>query len=190
MVQKQSAGLKVAEFGDPILRQKAKNLSNAEIRSPKIQKLINKMQNFLLSKKMGVGLAAPQIGESLALAVLSVRPLKHRQGTEEFDLVIINPQIIKTYGSKTQQWEGCISGGSLKSGLFAKVPRYKKIEIRYKDENAKIHQRIFEGLPAHIIQHESDHLNGMLFVDKVKDTKTFITYNEYIKLAKKGNKEK
>lgn len=190
MVQKQSVKLKIVEFGNPILRQESKSLSASEIKSPKIQKLINKMQDFLLSKKMGVGLAAPQIGESLALAVLSVRPVKHRKEVQEFDLIIINPQITKIYGRRIQQWEGCISGGPLKSGLFAKVPRYKKIELKYKDEKGKIQQRTFEGLPAHIIQHEVDHLSGTLFVDRVKDTKTFITYNEYLKLARAKKKLK
>jgi peptide deformylase len=148
------------------------------------------MQNFLLSKKMGVGLAAPQIGENLALAVICVRPVKHRKEVEELDLVVINPEIIKVYGRKSQQWEGCISGGALKSGLFAKVPRYKKLELKYRDEKGRIQKKTFEGLPAHIIQHEVDHLNGVLFVDRVKDTETFITYREYLKLAKADKKAK
>ena len=143
------------------------------------------MQAFILSKKMGVGLAAPQAGKSLALAVICIRPVKHRKEVKEFDLVIINPHVTKTYGRKIQQWEGCISGGPLKSGLFAKVPRYEKIELKYSDANGRRQQKTFEGLPAHVIQHEVDHLNGLLFVDRVKDTKTYITYNEYLKMIKK-----
>lgn len=185
MVQKPRS-LKICEFGNNTLRQKANRLTIKGIKSSKTQKLIKDMQQFLITKKMGVGLAAPQIGQSLALAVICVRATKLRKEAEEFDLVIINPQITKTYGRKYQQWEGCISGGSLKSGLFAKVPRYKKIELEYRDEKGRKQQKTFEDLPAHIIQHEVDHLNGILFVDRVKDTKTFITYNEYLKLAK-GN---
>lgn len=175
------------EFGNPILRQKAENLTIKDIKTAKTQNLIKQMQTFLVAKKMGVGLAAPQLGKSLSLAIICVRPTKHRKEVKEFDLVIINPTIIRTYGRKIQQWEGCISGGSLRGSLFAKVPRYKKIELKYHNEKGKVHQKIFDGLPAHVIQHEVDHLNGILFVDKVKDTKTFITYNEYIKLAKKKN---
>ncbi|MEX2014514.1 MAG: peptide deformylase [Candidatus Saccharimonadales bacterium] len=182
---RQQKKLKIYEFGNPILRENAKSLTIKDIKATKIQKLIKEMQEFILSKKMGVGLAAPQIGKSLALAVVCIRPIKHRKEAKEFDLVIINPQIIKTYGNRIQQWEGCISAGPLKSGLFAKVPRYKRIELKYHDEKGKQQKKTFEGLAAHIIQHEVDHINGILFVDKVKDTKTFITYNEYIKLAKK-----
>lgn len=190
MVQKQHQKIKICEFGDAILRQKPEDLTIKDIKSVRVQKFIRKMQDFILSKKIGVGLAAPQIGKSLAIAVVCVRPIKHRKEVEEFDLVIINPKITQTYGHRIQQWEGCISGGLLKNGLFAKVPRYKKVELKYRDEKGRQQQKIFEGLPAHIIQHEVDHLNGMLFVDRVKDTKTFITYSEYLKLAKTDKKAK
>ncbi|HEX5456067.1 MAG TPA: peptide deformylase [Candidatus Saccharimonadales bacterium] len=176
--------MKIAEFGNTILRQKARKLTVAEIKSPKTRKIIKEMQQFLISKKMGVGLAAPQVGEDMALAVISIRPKKNREEAEEFDLVIINPEITEVHGRRKQEWEGCISGGALKSGLFAKVPRYKKVKLKYRDEKGKLHHKTFEGLPAHVIQHEVDHLEGILFVDKVKDTKTFITYGEYMKLAK------
>lgn len=189
MVQDQPK-LKIREFGNPVLRQKATNLPVKDIRTNGVQKLIKNMQDFLLSKKLGVGLAAPQVGKDLALAVVCVRPIKHRKEVEELDLVIINPEITKTYGHKIQHWEGCISGGPLKSSLFAKVPRHKKVELKYRDEKGKSHNKTFEGLIAHIIQHELDHLNGILFVDRVKDTKTFITYSEYLKLAKASKKAK
>lgn len=175
--------MKITEFGNPILRRQTRELTVEEIKSDRIQRLIKQMREFLLSKKMGVGLAAPQTGRSLSLAVISVRPVKHRKEVEEFDLVIINPKITKVYGRKYQKWEGCISGGALRSGLFAKVPRYKRLELEYRDETGKRQKNEFEGLIAHIIQHEVDHLNGILFVDKVRDRKSFITYSEYMKLA-------
>jgi peptide deformylase len=184
MVQQQKK-IKICEFGDTVLRQKASDVLVRDIKSQKVQNLIRQMQDFILTKKMGVGLAAPQTGKSLAVAVVCVRSTKHRKDIKEFDLVIINPEITKNYGRRVQQWEGCISGGPLKGGLFAKVPRYKKIELKYQDEKGIPQKKTFEGLPAHVIQHEVDHLNGILFVDRVKDTKTFTTYNEYIKLAKK-----
>ncbi len=185
MVQQRIEKIKICEFGSPILRQKASAVAVKDIKTPKIRKLIKGMQEFLVSKKMGVGLAAPQTGEGLAIAVICVRPTKHRKEVKEFDLVIINPEITKNYGRRIQQWEGCISGGkSPRSGLFAKVPRYKKIELKYRDESGELQQKTFEGLPAQIIQHEVDHLDGILFVDKVKDTETFITYSEYLKIAK------
>jgi len=63
--------------------------------------------------------------------------------------------------------------------MFAKVPRYKKVELEYYDELGIKHTRLFKGLPAHVTQHEVDHLNGVLFVDRVKDTKTYMKFNEY-----------
>ncbi|HEX5797048.1 MAG TPA: peptide deformylase [Candidatus Saccharimonadales bacterium] len=180
--------MKITEFGNPILRQKPKKLTVKEIKSETTQRLIKRMREFLLSKKLGVGLAAPQVGKGLALAVICIRPVEHREDVEEFDLVIINPEITRTFGRRVQQWEGCISGGSLKGGLFAKVPRYKKLELSYKDEKARPQKKVFEGLPAHVIQHEIDHLNGVLFVEKVKDRRTFVTYNEYVKIAKSDKK--
>jgi len=157
--------------------------------SPANQQLIKNMQHTLIEKKLGIGLAAPQVGKSIALAVISIRPTLHRPKVKEFDLVLINPKIVKYQGNK-ELWEGCISAGSNgKADLFAKVPRYTKITVSFFDENGKKREETFSGLKAQVIQHETDHLNGVLFVDHVKDTKTFMTYNEYMKRVKRTNKK-
>ena len=173
--------LKRAEFGNPILRQIAVKLTKDQILSFEIQQLIRNMLQTLSSLKLGVGLAAPQVGKSISLSVIKVQPTKHRPDVEPFDLILINPQITQTFGRKKQLWEGCISGGAGRAGLFAKIPRYSKIKLKYLDDRGVKHHTVFEGLPAHVIQHEVDHLNGILFVDKVKDTKSFMTYREYMK---------
>ncbi len=165
------------QFGNPILRQVARELSIEEIVSPKAGYLIKNMRHTLLFKKLGVGLAAPQIGQGIALSVIAIRPTKHRPKTKNFDLVIINPKITKCFGYRTQIWEGCLSAGP--SGLFAKVPRYKKVELEYIDENGNKHKKVFTGLQAQVIQHEVDHLKGRLFMDLVKDPKTYATLKEY-----------
>jgi peptide deformylase len=170
-----------SQFGNPILRQVAKPLTKNEIVSDEIQKLIKNMHFILSDKKLGVGLAAPQVGKSVALAVINIQKTELRPDVKPFKLTIINPVITKTYGRKTQRWEGCISSGAGKAGLFAKVPRYKKIELEYQDEKGKKQIKTFKDLQAHVIQHEVDHLNGILFVDRVKDTKTYMTYAEYKK---------
>jgi peptide deformylase len=184
-----STALKRIEFGNPILRQKARRLTGAEIASKKTQRLIKDMQTTLTKFKLGVGLAAPQIGESIAVSVISFQPTKHRPDMTPFDLVVINPEVVQTYGRKKQLWEGCISGGAGKAGLFAKVPRYKKVRVKYFDEKAVQHVEEFEGLQAHVLQHEIDHLNGILFVDLVKDTTSYTTYSEYLKLQKQASAE-
>lgn len=176
--------LTIAQFGDPILRVIAKPLSKNMILSAETKKMISAMQSILLDKKLGVGLASTQIGESVSLAVIELQKTKIRPDIERMSLVIINPKITKVFGNKYQSWEGCISSGIEEAGLFAKVPRYKKIELEYLDEEANSHKEIFKGLGAHVIQHEVDHLNGILFVDKVKDTSTYMTYNEYRKMKR------
>ncbi len=177
--------LTITEFGNPILRKPAQRLSLEEVKSQKTQQLIKNMRHTLVEQKLGVGLAAPQVGESVAVSVISIRPTRHRPNVEPFALVVINPIIIETYGCRKQIWEGCISAG--KSGLFAKTPRYKKVKLQFLDEKGIKHTQIFEGLQAQIIQHETDHLNGILFMDHVRDTKTYMTMKEYKKMIHREN---
>jgi len=175
--------LKRIEFGNPILRCETKKLSREEILSKDIQELIDDIRHTLDNKKYGIGLAAPQVGRDISLSVIHIRPTKLRPDLPKSmwaSLVIINPKVTKTYGRPKQYWEGCIS----LSNTFAKVPRYKKIAVSYTDEKAAKQEKIFEGLLAHVIQHETDHLNGTLFVDRVKDHSTYITATEYKKLKK------
>ena len=173
--------LKATRFGNPILRTKTNQLTYTEIKSVHIQKLIEDMRYTLLKKKYGVGLAAPQVGESLALSVIGIKPTPNRPNLEPFDTVIINPEIVETYENRKQLWEGCISCGTGNNTLFAQVPRYKKIKLRWLDEQAVKHEEILEDFVAHVAQHEVDHLNGRLFVDRVKDPTTFMMADEYRK---------
>jgi peptide deformylase len=165
-------------FGNPILRQKSPPLSDKEILSAEIQDLIKNMYHTLRTRKYGVGLAAPQVGKSAALSVIGLKPSPTRPNVKEVNMVIINPAVVKTYGRRTQLWEACLSLGSGAATPYAKVPRYKKVRVRYQDKEAKSHEADFDGLLAHVMQHEIDHLNGILFVDHVKDMKTFITGSE------------
>jgi peptide deformylase len=180
--------LTITEFGNPVLREKAKELLQEKIKMPETQDLILGMRDLLISKKMGVGLAAPQVGQSIQLAVVAIRPSKRRPKAEPVDLVLINPRVTEAFGRRRQLYEGCISGGPGKGGLFALVPRYKKLKLAYLDEAGNKQHKIFSGLTAHVIQHEIDHLNGVLFVDKVKDTNSYKTYKEYLKYAKEQSR--
>ena len=172
--------LRRTQFGNPVLRQKSDELSAEDILSEEVQQLVANMKYTLKQKKYGIGLAASQVGQNVALSVIHIRPTKIRPNlpkSECADLVIINPKITQTYGKKQQVWEGCIS----LADVFAKVPRYKKVQLEYLDENAMRHKKTFDGLLAQVIQHEVDHLDGVLFVDKVIDPSTFITGTEYKK---------
>lgn len=183
--------LRRVQFGDPLLRLVARQLPTVEITSTKTKQLVAEMQATLRTKKLGVGLAAPQIGESIALAIILIQPTEHRPDVEPFELAVINPKITETFGYRKQLWEGCISAGSSgKADLFAKVPRYKKVRVKFYDQHGKLHEQIFEDLQAHVVQHEVDHLNGVLFVDKVKDTTSYMTYSEYKKQIRLSKSKK
>lgn len=168
-------------FGNPILRTKSRHLTLPEITHSKTQLLIENMRTTLEKRPYGVGLAAPQVGAGIALTVIGIKPTPNRPDVELIHLVLINPQIIKTHGKRTAMWEGCISLGSGSDSPYAKALRYRKITVRYLDENAQQHEETYEGLLAHVVQHEVDHLNGILFVDRVRDTKSYITQSEYRK---------
>lgn len=168
-------------FGNPILRQKSRQLNKSEILSPEIAELIKSMQYTLERRKFGIGLAAPQIGEGIALSVIGIKPTPNRPDNPHVDMVIINPEIVRTYGKQMGLWEGCISLGTGADSPYAQAMRYKKVRVRYYDEKAKLHEKDFDGLLAHVMQHEIDHLKGILFVDRVEDSKTFVTQSEYRK---------
>jgi peptide deformylase len=171
---------KLTQFGNPILRQSAHQLTRSEIFSKDTQNIITNMRATLAQKRYGIGLAAPQIGQSLAVALVSLKPTPTRPNAPILHLTLINPMIVKTYGRRSPLWEGCISGPA----MFAKVPRYRHLRLRWLDERGCRQEQDFTDLAAHVIQHEVDHLHGILFVDKVKDTTSYVTATEYRKLRR------
>lgn len=173
--------LKATRFGNPILRTKAKWLTLEQVMADDIRVLIEDMRYTLLKKEYGVGIAAPQVGVDVALSVIGIKPTPNRPNLEPFEAVIINPEIIETYGNKKRLWEGCISCGTGNNSLFAQVPRYKKVKMRWIDEKGVKREEVLEGFVAHVAQHETDHLNGVLFVDRVKDPSTYMMADEYRK---------
>ncbi len=173
--------LRRRQFGDPVLREPCQVVDAETILSSKFQKLIADMTETLEKRTYGVGLAAPQIGQPLALSVIAIKPTPTRPRLKPESLMVINPVITKTYGMKVPMWEGCISGPE----LYAQVPRYEKIRVKWHDAAAKQHEKDFSGFLAHVLQHEIDHLHGLLFVDKVEDTKSYMTFSEYKKMKKR-----
>lgn len=172
--------LNLAYFGNPILRKVARRLSVDEIRSDKIQQLIEDIRYTNRTKQYGVGLAAPQVGKSVALSVIGIKPTPNRPNLTPFESVIINPAY-EGVGRPVGMWEGCQSAGSGEGGLFAKAERYKTIRASWYDEHGELHEAELSGFVAHVFQHETDHLNGVLFVDRVTDTTTYMTAGEYRK---------
>ena len=178
---RQKSGLQICQFGNPILRKPTQCLNLKQIVEKEVQQLIADMISTLRERKLGVGLAAPQVGKNLAIALINIEPTPLRKQVEPFYRVIINPRIINKKGIKRPLWEGCISSGEGQTGLFAQVPRFNSVQIEYYNENGVPKTEWLKGLAAHVAQHEIDHLNGRLFVDLVIDSTTFMTYSEYKK---------
>ena len=131
----------------------------------------------------GVGLAAPQIGLSYQLAVIEAgaqRAKRKGQKIRTERIVIINPKLLKASKEKTYDWEGCLSC----DGIRGKVARHKKLTVRYVDERGLAHTRTVSGFLARVFQHEIDHLNGVLYVDRMDDMKTLSTVAEFRKRQK------
>ena len=174
--------LELTPSGDEFLRKPCRKLAKDEILSPNIQNLIDDIAQTSKEKKMGVGLSANQVGGSVAISVINIKPTPARPNLEPFDNVCINTEILETLGDPELMWEGCLSTAMDENGepSMARVPRFTKVRIKYLDRNGEERKETVEGFVAHVIQHETDHLNGILFTDKI-NSNDLITYQEYIK---------
>ncbi len=172
--------LELTRAGDPILRKVMPRVAPEDILSAEIQDLINNIRYTCREKQYGVGLAAPQVGAMYALSVIGIKPTPNRPKLEHFDQVIINPSY-EGIGEPNGKWEGCMSIGSGDDLLYGQAERFDEIEAEWLDEFGEYHKRILGGFVAHVFQHEADHVNGVLFVDKVRDTTTFMMADEYRK---------
>ena len=179
--------LTLTRIGNPILREVMPQVALADISSSDIQDLIADIRYTNQQKSYGVGLAAPQVGARLALSVIGIKPTPNRPNLEPFEQVIINPSY-EGVGRRTDMWEGCQSVGSGDDILYAQAQRYEKIEAEWFDEKGEHHQETLVGFVAHVFQHETDHLSGMLFVDRVRDTKTYMMADEYRERVAKKRK--
>lgn len=171
--------LKIVQAGDPVLRKKGRELTKDEIRSGQIQQLIALMLTTM-REAPGVGLAAPQVGMSIQLAVIEDQPeyLAHHSAEELAELqrsavpfhVIINPKLTLLGNETAQFFEGCLSVG----GYQAIVDRALKVRVECLNEHGEEKTIKAHGWYARILQHEIDHLNGTLYIDRMK-TRTLTT---------------
>ena len=173
--------LKIARMGHPVLRAKARPLHPSEIRTPKIQQLIDDLLETM-KEYQGVGLAAPQVHESLRIFVAGFPP---RQDADEDDaerddedvplMALINPEIEMTSREVVEDWEGCLSIPDIRG----RVPRTRQIVVRAFDRNGKKIEMPAAGFTARVIQHETDHLDGVLFFDRMKTFQSLTFLDEF-----------
>jgi peptide deformylase len=176
--------LEIVQAGDPVLRQIARPLHADEIRSAEIQQTIADMLETLRLAP-GVGLAAPQIGFGVQLAIIEDREQYqsswsaeelHRRGRVPVDFhVLINPELEIEADARLEFFEGCLSV----AGYTAEVPRYSRVRVRYLDEHGEPQLIHADGWYARILQHEIDHLNGTLYIDRM-NSRTFMSIKNYL----------
>lgn len=169
--------LEIAQMGTPVLRRRAE-----KIPLPSDNKLFQLIENmyFTLELVKGVGLAAPQVYASARLIIIASAPNERYPDAPQMGpLVMINPEL-KWISPETEDgWEGCLSI----PGLRGIVPRALYVEISYTDTDNKQNNLRLSGFPARIFQHEYDHLDGLLFIDRVRSTKDLATEKEYIRIV-------
>ncbi len=168
--------LQVALLGNPILRQKAKEVQNA--RNPRIQSLIDDLLETVMDVN-GVGIAAPQVYESLRIIIVASHPNpRYPDAPEMKPTPMINPKIITHSKIIKKNWEGCLSI----PGIRGLIPRFTSITIEYSDKRGKMFRKEFSDFIARIIQHEIDHLDGLMLLDRVESNREIITDKEYLKM--------
>lgn len=163
--------LPIVAYGDPVLKKRAKEIPED---LPNLQQLIDNMFETMYSAN-GVGLAAPQIGRSLRLFIVDASPFAEDELVPEEEKAIlksakevfINPVIIDEKGDKWDFSEGCLSIPEVREDVFRKPD----IEIEYYDREFKLQHKKLNGLYARVIQHEYDHIEGILFTDKLSSLK-------------------
>ncbi|HSL23473.1 MAG TPA: peptide deformylase [Vicinamibacterales bacterium] len=161
--------LKVAYMGHPVLRGRARELQPSEIRSPDIQQLIDDLFETM-AEYQGIGLAAPQVHEAVRLFVAGYDNDEGDQGFPR--IALINPQITVVDTDMVEDWEGCLSVPEIRG----RVPRAREIKVAAYDRNGKKIELEARNYIARVIQHETDHLDGVLFLDRMRnfDTLTFL----------------
>jgi peptide deformylase len=168
-----SESLNIIQLGNPILRQKASLVEDIQDKS--LQKLIDNLISTTAIAN-GVGIAAPQVGSSLRLFILASHPNPRYPNAPEMQpTAMINPKIIAHCKETVTGWEGCLSI----PGIRGLVPRYQSIKVEYTDTNGNLQKLEFTDFVARIFQHEYDHLEGLVFLDRVESTLDMMTEAEY-----------
>ena len=163
--------LPIVAYGDPVLKKKAKDITKDY---PKFDTLLENMFETMYNA-YGVGLAAPQIGLPIRMFLVDTTPFAEDEGLSKeeqeslngFKRVFINAKIVKEEGEEWAFNEGCLSIPDVREDVFRKPV----ITVEYLDENFKSHKETFDGLRARVIQHEYDHIEGVLFTDKLSSLK-------------------
>lgn len=176
--------LEIIQLGHPTLRHPAKPIQT--ITDEEIQTLIDQLI-ATATQANGVGIAAPQVGKSDRLFIVASRPsIRYPNAPVMEPTAMINPKIISHSSETIKGWEGCLSV----PGIRGLVPRYQTIEVEYTSRDGHLCRQELTDFVARIFQHELDHLDGIVFLDRVETTHDLITEVEYQKLMGEENRSK
>lgn len=159
-------------LGEAVLRETAEKVS--DISDPTVQVVIDDLIETMLENDLA-GMAAPQIGESLRICVTELRETKYRSAETDRLRIYVNPEIVHVSRETELDWEGC---GSI-PGIFGQVERPKEVDVEFYDREGKKHHKHCTGLLARAVQHEVDHLNGILLTD-LADPRTLVSREYYL----------
>lgn len=170
----------IIQLGHPHLRRQAEPVYN--ISSTETQYLLDELLAFVLEKK-GVGIAAPQVDINKRFFIMCSRPnSRYPHAPDMAPTFIINPEIISHSDEIVKDWEGCLS----LPGIRGLVPRHRAIQVRYTSQYGEFIEVEYTDFMARIFQHEFDHLEGVVFIDRVETTHEIMTEKEWLKLFVKN----
>lgn len=170
----------ILQVGDPLLRQRSREVSREELASAQVQQLIDDLIDTMRDAN-GAGIAAPQVGELLRITTIEVNDNPRYPYKPRIPLTIVVNPVIEPLdagqfeGGQFDNLEGCLSVPNMR-GL---VPRWVSVRVRYLDRDGNEHDTVKRGLAAGTFQHECDHLDGVLFLDRVRDTRSLTTWDNY-----------
>ena len=166
----------IAQLGAKVLRLQAQAVT--DVQSAENQQIIDSMQSTLATTQ-GVGIAAPQISVSKRIIIIASRPTPRYPSAPLMEpTVMINPSFQTLSDTREKDWEGCLSI----PGIRALVPRYKEILISYITQQGGLVETQLEGFVARVFQHEYDHLEGKVYLDRVEDNRDIVAESEYFKI--------
>ena len=159
-----------------VLSEQLSEFDVDQITTPEIQTFIKRLKKTMVDNS-GLGLSANQCGYKFRVFVM---------GSPEEQIVCFNPRITEKHGDPVKMREGCLSY----PGLFLYVPRYQKIEVEFNDETGKLRNEIFDGITAHVFQHELDHMNGIVYTEHVGPLALKMAKDKQVKLINRIKKSK
>jgi len=164
---------KAALLGRPILRKVLRRLKPDEVRSSEVQRLVREMA-VTMEEYDGVGIAGNQVGEDLAVFIMGL-PKGVKRHPDGIELTVVFNPVITPVGVETEEdWEGCLSVPDLRGP----VTRLKKLELSGLGLDGKAFKKVYEGFPARVVQHETDHLNGIVYLDRMDGLKSLSYMSE------------